>query len=69
MHIERLLGQRAGADLHHHGGELARCVVVLLHRVGDALPGGEVDRALAGHGEGRGTALGGVFAFALDRDL
>ena len=69
MHVERLLGQRAGADLHHHGGELARRVIILLHRIGDALPGGEVDRTLAGHGERRGTALGGVFAFALDRDL
>ena len=69
MHVERLLGQRASADLHHHGGELARRVIILLHRVGDALPGGEVDRTLAGHGERRGTALGGVFAFALDRDL
>ena len=69
MHVERMLGQRARADFQHHRGEFARRVVILLHRVGQALAGGKVDRALAGHGKGGGTALGGVFTLALDRDF
>ena len=67
--VERVLGQRAGADLEHHRRALARRVVILLHGVGDALAGGEVDDAPAGDGERGGAALRGVFALGLDGDL
>lgn len=67
--VERVLGERPRADLHHHRGELARRVVILLHRVHDALTGGEVHRALAGDRYCGGSALRGVFAFALDGQL
>jgi hypothetical protein len=69
MHVQRVLGQRARADFEHHRRELAGRVVVLLHRVHDALAGGEVDRALAAHGERRRAALRRVLALALDGDL
>ena len=69
MDVEGVLGEGAGADFEHHGGELAGRVIILLHGVGDALAGGEIDRALAADGEGRGAALRGVFAFGLDGDF
>jgi len=59
----------ARAHFEHHGRELARRVVILLHRVGDALARGKVYRPLAGHGKRGGAALRGVLAFRLDRDL
>ncbi len=66
--VEGVLGERAGADLEHHGGALAGRVVVLLNAVDNALAGGEVDYALAAHGVGDGAALGRVLAFSLDGD-
>ena len=69
MDIERVLGEGAGADFEHHGGELAGRVVILLHGIDDALAGSEIDRAFAADGEGRGAALRGVFAFGLDGDF
>ena len=69
MDVEGVLGEGAGADLEHHGGELAGRVIILLHGVGEALAGGEIDRAFAADGEGRGSALRGVLAFRLDGDF
>ena len=66
--VERVLGERARADLQHHRRALARRVVVLLHAVDDALAGGVVDDALAAHRVGDGAALRGVLAFGLDGD-
>ena len=67
--IESVLGERARADFHHHRGEFAGRVVILLHRVHDTLSGSEVHRALAGDGHCCSSALRGVFAFALDGQL
>ena len=69
VHVERLFGQGAGADLEHHGRKLARRVVVLLHRVDDALARGEIAGAPARDRERRGSALGGVLALGFDGDL
>ena len=69
MHIQRVLGQRARADLEDHRREFSGRVIILLHRVNDALAGGEIDRAPARDGEGRGAALRGVFAFGFDGDF
>ena len=69
VHIERMLGEGAGTHLQHHGGELAGGMVVLLHRVHDALAAGEVHRAPPGDGEGRGSPLRGMLAFGFGGDL
>ena len=69
MHVERVFGQRAGADLEDHRREFSRRVVVLLHRVNDALAGGEIDGAAARDGVGGGATLRGVFAFGFDGDF
>ncbi len=69
MDVERVLGERAGADLEHHRGEFAGSMVILLDSVDDALAGGEIDRAFAGHRIGDGAALGRVFPLAFDRNL
>ena len=69
MDVEGVLGEGAGADFEHHGGELAGRVIVLLHGVSDALAGGEIDRALAADRVRRGAALRGMFTFGFDRDF
>ena len=69
MDVERVLGQGAGADFEHHGGEFAGRVVILLHGIDDALAGSEIDRALAADRERRRAALRGMFAFGFDRDF
>src|ERR1022692_145929 len=69
MDVQRVLCQRPGAYLEHHCRELSRRVVVLLHRIDDALPGGEIDRPPALHGIGRCAPLGGVLALRLDGHL
>ena len=67
--VEGMFGQRPGTDLQHHGRAFARRVVVLLHRIDDALAGGEIHRALAGDRQSSGAALGRVLALRLDGDL
>ena len=69
MHVERVLGQRAGAHLQHHRRELARRVVVLLHRVDESLPRRKVDRASPRDRERRGPALRRVLTFGFGSDL
>src|SRR5258705_14014633 len=66
VHVERMLGERARADLEHHRRTLAGRVVVLLHAVDDALPGRVVDDALAAHGMRDGAALRGMLTFCFD---
>ena len=61
--VESVLGERAGANLKHHGGTLAGSVVILLNAVDDSLSGSKVDHALAADGVSNGTALGRVLAF------
>ena len=68
VHVERVLGQRAGRDLEDHRRALAGRVVVLLDAVDDPLAGGEVDDALAAHRVGDRAALRRVLAFRLDGD-
>ena len=68
VHVERVLGQRAGAHFEHHRRALAGRVVVLLNAVDNALAGGEVDHALAADGVSNGAALGRVLAFGLNGD-
>src|SRR5712691_7995404 len=67
--IERVLGEGARADFHHHGREFAGRMIILLHGVDDALAGGEIDSAPAGYGESGGAALGGMFSLAFDGDF
>ena len=67
--IQRVLRERARAHLQHHRGELARRVIILLHRIGQALAGGEVHAALPSHRERRRPALRGVLALTLDSDF
>ncbi len=69
VHVEGVLGESPGPHLEHHGGTFARSVVILLHGIGDPLPGGEVDDPPAGDGHRGRTALGGMLALRLDRDL
>ena len=68
VHVQRVLGQGARRNLQHHRGALARRVVVLLDAVDDALARRVVDDALPADRVGDGAALGGVFAFRLDRN-
>jgi hypothetical protein len=69
MDVEGVLGQRARADFQDHGGKFARRVVILLHRVNDALAGSEIHRAAAGDGKRGRAPLRGVLAFGLDGDF
>ena len=51
--VERRLGHGPRADVEHVGQPLADRRVERLVHVGDALPGGEVGRAQAGHRQAR----------------
>ena len=68
VHVQRVLGQRARADLEDHRRTLAGRVVILLDAVDDALPRRVVDDALAAHRVRDGAALRGVLAFGFDGD-
>ena len=68
VHVERVLGERARADLEDHRRTLAGRVVILLDAVDDALPRRVVDDALAAHRVRDGAALRGVLAFRFDGD-
>ena len=68
VNIEGVLGERARANLQHHGRSFARRVVVLLNAVDHSLAGCEVDHALAADRVRNGSALGRVLAFGLNRD-
>ena len=69
MHIERLFCERPRANLQHHCRELARRVVILLHRIGDALPGSEIHRPLARYCKRRRPALRRMLTLTLDGNL
>ena len=51
MHIQRMLGQRPGDHLDHHGRGLSGGVIVLLDAVDDALARSEVDHTRRPHTE------------------
>ncbi len=68
VHVEGRLGHRPRADVEHVGQALADRRVERLVHVGDALPGGEVRGAQAGHRKARGDRGGGVLALGLDED-
>ena len=69
VYIQGVFGQGPRADFENHRREFAGCMVILLHGIGQALSGGEIHRASASHRKRRGSALGRMFPFALDRDL
>ncbi len=66
VHVEGVLGERARRHLEDHGRAFARCVVILLDTVHNALPRCVVDDALAAHRVRYRTALRCVLAFGLD---
>ena len=66
VHVQRVLGQRARADLQHHGRTLSRRVVILLHAIHHSLSRREIDDALPADGMSDGSALCGVLALGLD---
>ncbi len=68
MDVQRMLGERAGAYFQHHGGTLARRVVILLNAVDDSLARSEINHALAAYGMRDGSALRCVLALGFDRD-
>ena len=69
MDIQRVLRQRARADLDHHRRKFSRRMIILLHGVDDALAGSEIDRAPPRDRERRRPALRGVLAFCFNGDL
>ncbi len=68
VHVEGGLGDGAAADVEDVGKAFADGAVERLVHVGDALAGGEIRGAKAGHGHAGGDPGGGVFAFRLDED-
>ena len=66
VNVQRVLGERAGADLQNHRRAFARRVVILLDAVDDSLSRREIDDPLPADRVRDGSALCGVLALGLD---
>ena len=69
VHVQCVLCQSASADLEDHGRTLARRVVILLHRVGQALARREIHDPPTRHSQCRSPTLCRVLTFGLHGDL
>ena len=69
MHVKSVLGQRASSNLEHHGRTLARCMIILLHGIGQPLAGREIHHAATSYRQGGRPTLSSVLTFGLNRDL
>jgi hypothetical protein len=69
MDIQSVLRQRARADFQNHRREFPWRVVILLHRVHDALAGGEVHGPASRDRISSRATLRRMFAFAFDGDF
>ena len=66
VHIERMLGQCAGAHFEHHCRTFPRRVIVLLNAVNNALPRGKVHHALTANRVRNRPALRRVLTLCLN---
>jgi hypothetical protein len=64
-----MLGKRARADFKDHRRELSRRVVILFHRVHNALAGSKIDGSASRNGVSSRATLRSMLAFAFDGDF